>query len=219
MNIRELQTWLIDTLWPARCVGCSTIGIDLCGECIRGFKTALYQHSPKSTIDHCVSAFLMEGVAETAIYHLKYRGIRGLAVPLARSAAYALGISSSRPHSFGHNPTFIPVPLHNARLRERGYNQASLIAKEFAAIAAMPFDDTILTRNRRTDSQVTTHSREERIQNMSGAFSVNDASAARGKSFIIIDDVRTTGATLENCASALKESGAHTVSAITIAHG
>ncbi len=162
----------------------------------------------------------MDGVVETAIYHLKYRGIRGLAVPLARATAYALGISSSRPHLLlGHNPVFIPVPLHSARLRERGYNQASLIAKEFAAIAAMPFDDTILTRNRRTDSQVTTHSREERIQNMSGAFSVNDASEVRGKNFVIIDDVRTTGATLENCASALKESGAHTVSAITIAHG
>ena len=109
----------------------------------------------------------------------------------------------------------VPVPLHATRLRERGYNQAALLARELAQRAELPVNERTLVRKRATAPQVELGARERR-ENMHDAFGCSDGALAE-KRVLLIDDVCTTGATLEACAIALRESGAHSVQALTLA--
>lgn len=110
----------------------------------------------------------------------------------------------------------MPVPLHPKKLKSRGYNQSFLLAQALARQKGIALNSTGLIRVRNTPSQ-TQFGREGRLQNMSGAFACIEGSAVRGKIVLLIDDVATTGATLEGCAQALKEAGAKKVIAYTLA--
>jgi ComF family protein len=109
----------------------------------------------------------------------------------------------------------VPVPLHTARLRERGYNQAALLARELAQQAGLPIDEGTLVRKRATAPQVELNAKQ-RKENVHGAFYCS-GNALTGKRVLLIDDVCTTGATLEACAVALYENGARSVQALTLA--
>lgn len=110
----------------------------------------------------------------------------------------------------------IPVPLHIKKQKQRGYNQSELLARSLARMRKLPLDVTNLIRTRNTPSQ-TEFGREGRMQNMGGAFSCRCPEAVKGKVVLLIDDVATTGATLEACAQALKDAGAKKVLAYTLA--
>lgn len=109
----------------------------------------------------------------------------------------------------------VPVPLGAARLAERGYNQASLLAKPVALSYALPYQPGALRKKHDTLSQVGL-SLEERQRNVAGSFEANPADVA-GRSVLIVDDVSTSGATLNACAESLLNSGAAAVYAITLA--
>lgn len=109
----------------------------------------------------------------------------------------------------------MPVPLHPARVRRRGYNQALLLAREMARRVDLPLHEKALIRHRDTPSQVGL-SRSERRQNVHDAFTCTTTDVAGGH-ILLVDDVLTTGATLEACAAALLGAGAATVWAITLA--
>jgi len=109
----------------------------------------------------------------------------------------------------------VPVPLHTARLHERGYNQAALLARELAQQTGLAVDEQTLVRKRATAPQVQLDAKH-RKENMRDAFCCS-GDALSGKRVLLIDDVCTTGATLEACAVALLESGAHSVQALTLA--
>ena len=112
----------------------------------------------------------------------------------------------------------IPVPLHPTRLIKRRYNQATLLAHALAKICDANFDPDILKRIKRTESQGKFKARQ-RFQNVKGAFAVREKALPRiqGKHIVIIDDVFTTGATLESCATILKRAGARRVDGICLA--
>ena len=110
----------------------------------------------------------------------------------------------------------MPVPLHPNKKRARGYNQSERLARVFAAGIGLPLDTVSLVRVRDTISQ-TTLGRQGRLQNMLGAFACRYPTRVKGKSILLIDDVATTGATLEGCAVALKQAGAKHVSAYVFA--
>jgi ComF family protein len=109
----------------------------------------------------------------------------------------------------------IPVPLNNKRLRERGFNQAGLLANNLAKKVGLPYVTQALFRTRKTRSQVGL-SRFERLANVQDAFSAVPA-IVEDKRILIIDDVTTTGATMEACAKALKEAGAKVIVGLSIA--
>jgi len=111
----------------------------------------------------------------------------------------------------------VPVPLHPRRERVRGFNQAALIAEEFAARNGLEYRGTVLSRLRNTASQVTL-SLEQRKKNMEGAFLVREPSAVKGRRVMLFDDVATSGATLEEAARVLKAAGAKKIWAVTVAH-
>lgn len=159
----------------------------------------------------------MEGVVEPLIYALKYKYMHRLAGPLGDWLAGVVGLRRDTAMMFGVNPLIVPVPLHAARLRERGYNQAALLARRLALASMMPIDETVLVRVRKTNSQVETHSRAERLENMHEAFQCEHPKRIEGKDIVLVDDVSTTGATLNDCARALRIAGAASIHAIVLA--
>jgi ComF family protein len=110
----------------------------------------------------------------------------------------------------------VPVPLHKSRIRERGYNQSTLLAKGLAKLCGLPVIHNSLVKHEKSLPQARTTSVEERMKNVSGVFSVRDEQL-KGKVVILIDDVSTSGATLDACAGVLKEAGAASVWGLTLA--
>jgi ComF family protein len=110
----------------------------------------------------------------------------------------------------------VPVPLHTRRLRERGYNQSALLADEVGKRNGLPVVTDSLVRLRHTKAQVKTTSAEERQSNLAGAFGCRDANLA-GKRVLLVDDVCTTGATLNSCAIALRDAGASSIWGLALA--
>ena len=110
----------------------------------------------------------------------------------------------------------IPVPLHPSRLIKRRYNQAALLARALAKITPAAFAPDVLFRTKRTQSQGGFNARA-RVQNVKGAFSVKQEERIKGRRLVLIDDVYTTGATLDSCARVLKRAGAARVDAICLA--
>jgi ComF family protein len=145
---------------------------------------------------------------EQAVQALKYEGLRALAEPLGEVLAQCW---SRAPYAA---TVVLPVPLHAARLRQRGYNQSLLLAREFARRVDLPVQGDVLVRERNTRSQVGL-SGNERQANVSGAFRCR-SDALRGEKVLLIDDVLTTGATLEACAGALGDAGVDGVWALTV---
>jgi ComF family protein len=109
----------------------------------------------------------------------------------------------------------VPVPLHPKRLRERGYNQASLLSKELGKLVGLPVEDDTLIRVKDSVPQARTRSAIERRRNVQDAFASHQR--LEGKQILLIDDVCTTGATLDACATALKAAGAGSVWGLTVA--
>jgi ComF family protein len=150
-----------------------------------------------------------EGALREALHQLKYRGHTALAEPLGNlMAVYWMQ------HTIPAD-VVVPVPLHAARLRERGYNQAALLARAMAQRIGLPLDERTLVRERATAPQVDLDARQ-RKENVHDAFRCSDRTLA-GRQVLLVDDVCTTGATLEACAVALYEGGARGVQALTLA--
>lgn len=110
----------------------------------------------------------------------------------------------------------MPVPLHPKKLRERGYNQSGLLAKQLGLFLGLPVIENSLKRKRNTPPQTKIISRDERWRNVSDAFVCNGGDV-KGRNVLLIDDVCTTGATLDACAQALKSAGAISVWGLTLA--
>jgi ComF family protein len=110
----------------------------------------------------------------------------------------------------------VPVPLHKKRVRERGYNQSALLAKKLGKLRNIPVIDDCLVRQENTPPQARTNNLEERQLNVEGVFSCSDDSL-KEKRVILVDDVSTSGSTLNACAEVLKEAGAESVWGLVLA--
>jgi len=155
------------------------------------------------------SAVAYEGPVEPAVQRFKYEGWRRLAAPLAQLIAERLAIEGLAAR------WLIAVPLHPERLRQRGYNQAELLASDLRHRMRLSSPQGELVRTRSTPPQVG-RDRLRRFENVSGAFVWRGASLA-GESILLVDDVATTGATLDACANALRAAGSGPVTGVSIA--
>ena len=151
----------------------------------------------------------MEGLIREAILCFKYRNYRVAAPCLGRLLA---GYLSDNPLP---GDLLMPVPLHPGKLRDRGYNQAELLAPEIGKASGLPVEAKVLRRTRNSASQASTSDGNLRRANTAGAFAC-EADLA-GTRCILVDDVCTTGSTLNACAEALVAAGASEVWALTLA--
>jgi len=156
------------------------------------------------------SVFRFEGIMRQAVHDLKYRSVKSIADSLAMLMANYLQENKVP------GDTFIAVPLHSRRLRERGYNQSSLLAKRLGKMTSMAVMEGCLLRVKDSLPQARTTTVDERKRNVEKAFICSNQDV-QGKSLILIDDVCTSGATLEACAAALKAAGAASVWGFTLA--
>lgn len=145
-----------------------------------------------------------------AIHQLKYRHFRALVVPLTKLLRDYL-ITNPMPAE-----VLVPVPLHPKKLRERGYNQSNLLVRELGKLINLPVVDDCLIRQRHTSPQARTATVDERRSNIADAFACRDH-RLRDKQVLLIDDVSTSGATLDACAAALKTAGATPVWGLVMA--
>jgi ComF family protein len=160
------------------------------------------------------SAFLLENPVRSVVHALKYRGWPVVAVAMAQRMA-AVGWPDELS---GDVSTLVPVPIGALRKRQRGYNQAALLACEVARLREIHCSPNALVRTRSSDSQTTLHPTERRA-NVARAFQVaaGEESAIVSQHVMVVDDVWTTGATALSCAEALLEAGARAVSILTFA--
>lgn len=196
---------------PIRSPLCPRCGVPLagpdetdrfCGECLRTKRPYAAARSVAS-----YDATVLE-----AIHLFKYRGRIGLGETLGALLADGAG----RLWDMALFTQIIPVPLHLRRLRERGFNQAVILARQVAKRYGIPLDLGSLRRERGTPPQVGL-GRALRAANVRGAFTVRRPEAIRGQRILLIDDVYTTGSTLQECAAVLMKARAETVAVLTLA--
>jgi ComF family protein len=209
---------------PCFCRDCwdtiSLINGACCPRCGKPFASeAALSHSPGHLcgncrerlphFDHAVAAGWYEGVLAEAIHLFKYRGRTLLARPLG---AFLIDAMKRLPTV----DCLVPVPLHPSRLREREFNQALLLCDFVKAESGLPVIPDGLERVRETPPQIGL-SHKDRPRNVRRAFVTKRSEQIEGRRIALIDDVLTTGATVNDCARALKRAGAETVCVLTIA--
>ncbi len=231
VKVYELGGRGLDLLFPPRCVNCKRVGALLCGTCLAaidspapprcrrcgqslstpsGICATCRVHPPTTT--RILFAAWHEGPAREAIHALKYKGQRHIAPVLAHLLAEQLQRDADAAHA-GAFDLITCVPLHPARKAERGYNQAELLARETARLTRRRYLDT-LDRVRATADQVGLDPAARRA-NVQGAFAAAP-SRVSGRNVLLVDDVCTTGATLDACATALFQAGARSVFGLTV---
>ena len=227
-QLTRLKEAALDLILPKRCLGCDKEGAYICSSCVLKLPKALPPIYPlcglpqiseslcpsciknRHEIDGIRSPFRFEGIVRQAVYQFKYNNLRDIVQTLAILMAEYLE----------NNPlpgeVLVPVPLHSKRLKRRGYNQSQLLAHEMGKTTGIQLTNNYLQRIRATLPQTDTSGLKQRLGNVSGAFNA-DSTKLEGQSIILIDDVSTSGATLNACAGALKRAGAATVWGLTLA--
>jgi ComF family protein len=226
-NLYRLTWDLIDVLFPPACGGCKQAGVrwcqtcqqetqivcpplcEICGQSIQTNRicSRCLQHEPQIKAIRSWADF--QGPVRKALQDLKYRRNIGLGITLSN---FLVELVRQYPWKVD---LLSPVPLGRNRQKERGYNQADLLAKPLAFNLQLPYNPRILVRKRETQSQVEL-SLAERRTNLKDAFQA-DPKKVKGKNIMVVDDVTTSGSTLEACAIALLEAGAKTVYGVTVA--
>lgn len=218
--LRHAATRVLDAALPAECVGCGAEGAPICARCVPALDPRLASPAgvaiglpgdvpePLLQLEWCAP---FHGVVRAALHAIKYGGEQRLAEPLGSAVARrwaAAGVGAE---------IVTNVPVHRDRERQRGYDQAALIARHAADRLGLPFAP-VLSRARATIAQFDLD-RRDRAANVRDAFVVDPRAgeALRGRWVLLVDDVVTTGATLAACAAALEAAGALGVSAVTVA--
>jgi ComF family protein len=202
----EVFAWVVA---PARCAACDVLVTPLSVFCAPCASTSERMQQNDAS---CTAGFVYGGAVARAIVRLKYDRRPDLARPLGDLLWRALQSNSTRLRGC----RVVPIPLHVSRLAERGFNQSALIARRVAHRLDAPLLPLALVRTRDTPRQAALD-REARIANVAGAFRVRQGERVRGRAVLLIDDVRTTGATMNACARALMDAGAASVGQAVVA--
>lgn len=218
---------LLDVLFPKFCLGCGEWGSYICSSCFSKIHPLPYLKCPicdrasidefthprckkRFELDRLISFFPYTGIVQKAIKAIKYRYAYKVTDDLLCFVLLP---------ELPKQSVFIPIPLHPSRRRLRGFNQAEIIARVLLKRLGVPVRTDILKRIRKTVPQVDMKNREDRLTNMKNVFTVNTVkvSSLINNTIILVDDVFTTGATMQSACEALKRAGVKTLWGLTIA--
>jgi competence protein ComFC len=208
---RVLCRGCLDEIVPVRPTACPRCGRSfegeaephLCGDCLT--------EPPAFTVNRSCAPY--RGRLKDALLLFKYRKYR----PLGRDLARFVHETHRRDEDLWAGvDALVPVPLHPLRARERGYNQAAVLARELGRLRGLECDGKILRKVRNAPPQ-TSLERAGRLMSVRGAYRVERPDRVRGRTLMLVDDVCTTGSTLRECAAVLAAAGAKEVRAITVA--
>ncbi|MFC2126689.1 ComF family protein, partial [Bacteroidota bacterium] len=227
-NIPVMWNDLITLIFPEVCIGCNILlakGEDyLCTECrsnlpiipYNQYETQLFHqkllNSYQYDFAYAFLKFYKSGVTQRIMHALKYNNQPLVAEFMGRLAANEMR-NEVRVKDYNY---IIPVPLHPRKKIKRGYNQSDFFARGLSLSLNISWSGTLIQRMRNTSTQ-TKKSREERQANVEGVFAVNNPSCLSGGHIILVDDVATTGATLDACSNLLYGCGVSKISVCTIA--
>lgn len=210
--LRNRLRGLSQFFFPPRCPYCQSVmarGRSCCPLCAEALGD---QHGVRFLTGHllCAYSFAYKGRPREAVLRFKFKGRTSYAYPFAVKSLET--VRQAFPDTRFDAVT--AVPLSKARLRERGYNQSELLARELAAFLHTPYEELL---DKKTENRVQ-HSlgKEERARNVQGVYTARGD--VKGRAILLCDDIVTSGATLRECARILKESGAKSVSCLVIAH-
>ena len=231
------KNFILDILFPKFCSNCGKEGTYLCPDCASLISVADRQYCPfclepkivfdGRTCSRCRQTKKLSGLYCATSYgdflirkmikQFKYEPYaRELAKPLSSLIINHLAVLNKL-ESFG-DFIVIPIPSHRKKLRQRGFNPAEEIGKEIAGILKIPLLDEILVKIKPTAAQAELK-KEERLKNIQGAFLCRKPELIHGKKIILIDDVFTTGATMEEAALTLKKAGVKEIWGMVVARG
>ena len=223
MKILDL---ILDIIYPKRCVVCGALlginnSVNLCSTCNKIVKTTkgikVKDLSVKTTksldkIDSLYSIFEYKQ-AKNGIQHFKFDGCKNNGILLGD----IMFIVTARENFgvFANKDILIPVPIHDKKYRQRGFNQAEILAERISLRGDIPVSSDNLVRVLNTTPQ-SEFDKQARKDNVKNAFVVKNKEMIEGKRILLVDDIDTTGATINECARALLQAGAKKVSGITL---
>ena len=232
--LREL---LLDTFFPSFCINCGREQSYLCQDCFALIDIVVRQYCPfcprptvvldGRTCQRCQPSHALAGlfcaasydnrIVKTMVHRCKYAPyIKSLSKPLASLIlAHLIQINKL---ACVKEYICIPIPLHKRKHKQRGFNQAELIAKELSTVLLSTMLNDVLVKTKSTPAQVTLK-KEQRKENIKGAFVCSLPERIQGKRILLVDDMFTTGATMEECSKTLKHAGAKEVWGIVVARG
>ena len=238
--MNKIKNFLLDLLFPKFCLGCKKEGIYLCDDCrsildISEFDSCLCETkpvrlTPTSTSGKCQKciprklsglysalSYKENSLTKKLIYQFKYPPyLKDLAKTLASILAEHFILTGKNTNEIWENSILIPIPLSHKKLRSRGYNQSEELTKELSGVLQIPVFSDVLVKTKHTKPQMEL-SKLEREKNLEGAFVIKNPVKLTGKKVFLVDDVYTTGSTMQECAKILLQNRAKSVWGITIA--
>ncbi len=236
IQISKIKEFFTDLLFPKFCFSCGKEGSYICDDCQSFLDVLEYQHclcnTPKIIINNngkcakCQSRKInglffavsyQNKIVQKLIHQFKYKPFtKDLAKPLS-------DLIITHFHILGKTLNFenfilIPIPLHKSKIKQRGFNQSEEIAKELSRSLQLPLISDVLIKTKETTPQMKLLEKQRR-ENLKGVFACKKIEKIKDRKIFLIDDVYTTGATMEECAKVLKQSKAKEVWGITVARG
>ena len=219
---------LLHLFYPHYCAGCGTDSIRkeqfLCGQCLSSLPSTNFEKISGNVVERmfygrlplesaCSMYYFTKGKLLQHLIHLmKYDGEKKLGILLGE----LMGLRLIENNRFSNLDLLIPLPMFPEKMKKRGYNQATLLAQGISNITGIPLSENAVLRSRSTESQ-TRKQRTERWQNVASSFYINDISSIRNKNILLVDDVITTGATLEACGQTILASNGAGLSVASLA--
>ncbi len=207
---------LLDVFWPKKCINCGRWGSYVCDECQVGLWEE-EQIAPPPGFAGLTCLWAYAGVAQKIITKAKYKYFYDTLRYLVFNFQF-----SNNPQFYNFQkfintrPVVVPVPLHPKRGRERGFNQAEVIAEQLSKRFEIEIEKKFLTRIKDTGHQ-TLRTRQERLEAVKGAFSLTPQPYTLNPNVLLVDDVWTTGATMSECCRVLKNAGVRRVWGLVLA--
>jgi competence protein ComFC len=218
MNITMAVGHIINVISPSECGACkdgvSLYPLPVCQGCVSEILSSVFPNDITSPVAGQIRSCLEYTPAvKCCVKSFKFHGNKRMA-ELFKKVIGSRILSSGLRHE--NYDVILPVPLHNSRKRKRGYNQAEVLSEIVSTFLGKPLLPKVLIKTKNTPPQSGLNKRE-RSENLKGSFAVTESSLIRGKSVLLVDDVMTTGATIEECSKTLLKHGSEKVYAFTLA--